>query len=123
MNRGFDQYQQAQQQIQQQMGQMKFDSSREMAMALPGWSTGQQNSMAQANQVGPGTPYGPTPGPNAALGNAMGAVGGMMAGGGFGGLGGGVRGGTQPTNAQFNRFGGNYAGATPAGYTGTIQRF
>lgn len=36
---------------------------------------------------------------------------------------GGVQGGVFPTNKQYLSFGGNYAGATPKGYTGTIQRF
>lgn len=35
----------------------------------------------------------------------------------------GVRGGVYPSQSQYSSFGGNYAGATPAGYTGTIQPF
>lgn len=40
----------------------------------------------------------------------------------FGG-GGGVQGGVHATQKQFSSFGGGHAGATPAGYTGTIQPF
>ena len=87
MNKTFMDYQNAQSGIDQQMANLRFNSSKDMAMALPGWSTGQQGSTANMMQVGGGIMTPGTEGKYAGLGQAMSGIGGMMFGQGLGGIG------------------------------------
>lgn len=98
MNKSFQDYQQGQQQIQQQMNQLRYDSSNQMAMALPGWSTSQQQATGNLMQAGPGIQTPGTPGKYAGLGAAMGSLGGMAFGAGLGGMMGGGAGGASSSS-------------------------
>lgn len=113
MSKSFQDYQQGQQQIAQQMAQLRYDSSSQMANNLPGWSQAQQNGTAQANQVGGGYMTPGTQGKYAGLGQAMGGIGGAMFGQGLGGMMGG--GAKLPVGNTTGSAGGGYSGMMPQG--------